>query len=90
MIAGMGNLFGIEDISNDRKVTTTVRCISNSGTLITIKAQDFLNFLQRDEQIWDGFRNLAEQRDNTTIGMIRNNRMIVKKFTAPLVAPPTG
>lgn len=49
MIAGVGNLIGLEDISNMRKATTTVKCISNTGILITIKAADLLNFLKKDD-----------------------------------------
>lgn len=84
MIAAAGHMFGGEDISRCRPCTTSVRCISNTGTLITIKAEDFLNFLRKDDQVWDDFQSLADQHDKMCLGKIRDTRMTLKKLTGPI------
>lgn len=59
MIAGEGHLFGSEDIGKKRMHTTSLRCMSLGGSLITIKAEDFLEFLQKDEDLWISFQNMT-------------------------------
>jgi len=40
---GIGQMFGEEDVVNNRKATTTIQCISCEATLYTIKKEEFLD-----------------------------------------------
>ena len=51
MIAGKGHLIGFDDIVNGRMSTTSVRCLSSSGTLLAIDSSSFLNCVVRDEEL---------------------------------------
>jgi len=45
-------MFGEEDVVNDRKYTTTVRCTSTVASLFAIKKEEFFNRFQRDDKSW--------------------------------------
>ena len=59
MIAGTGHLIGFYDIMNGRKSTTSVRCQSNSGSLLVIDGTNFLNCISKDEALNEKFKNLT-------------------------------
>jgi len=55
MNAGVGHLVGLEDIINRRQTTTNLKCVSFSGTLLTIGYVDFLRIVKRDKELWAYF-----------------------------------
>lgn len=63
MIAEMGHIFGWEDIYHQRNYTTNLKCYSKSGILLKIKANDFLDFIMKDESTYKLFINLSHTRD---------------------------
>jgi len=71
MIAEMGHIFGCEDIYHDRYYTTSLRCYSKSGILLKIKSEDFLEFIKKDETIYQKFVDISLQRNLNTMNKIR-------------------
>ena len=47
-----GQMFGEEDVVNNRNYTTTVRCISTSAVIYCIKAEEFLLKLSKEDNSW--------------------------------------
>eukprot|EP00356_Strombidium_inclinatum_P004599 CAMPEP_0170489706 /NCGR_PEP_ID=MMETSP0208-20121228/8007_1 /TAXON_ID=197538 /ORGANISM="Strombidium inclinatum, Strain S3" /LENGTH=57 /DNA_ID=CAMNT_0010764741 /DNA_START=2197 /DNA_END=2370 /DNA_ORIENTATION=+ len=50
---GKGYMLGQEDVINDRNYTTSIRCLSNSSLLYSIEKEDFIDKMQKKEQIWE-------------------------------------
>ena len=83
MIAGRGHLMGWEDIVKCRFHTTSVRCLSKTGTLMTIKATDFLNSIKKDEDTYKMFHDVCKEKDFKTLGKIIETRKVRKELTEP-------
>lgn len=58
---------------NERYHTTTVRCISNAGTLLAINAKEFFKAVQKDETAWGLLQDVAHERDGITKEVIRES-----------------
>ena len=48
-----GQMFGHEDVLNNRDCTTTIKCLSNNAQLYCIKAEEFTHRLSRDDRTWN-------------------------------------
>jgi len=83
MIAGRGHLMGWEDIVKCRFHTTSVRCLSKTGTLLAIKATDFLNSIKKDEDTYKMFHDVCKEKDFKTLGKIIETRKVRKELTEP-------
>ena len=68
-----GQIFGNEDVLNDRNYTTTVKCLSNEAMVYCIKAEEFKNRMSRDDKTWRILKSLTISKDDTTIGKIKMN-----------------
>ena len=59
-------MFGQEDVLGDRNYTTSVKCITNTGSLYWIKNSEFLNKLQKDDRTWKLIERVNYQNDVRT------------------------
>ena len=59
-------MFGQEDVLGDRNYTTTVKCITNTGSLYWIKNSEFLNKMQKDDRTWKLIESVNFQNDVRT------------------------
>jgi hypothetical protein len=50
---GVGQVMGFEDVILKRAYTTTVRCISTTGSLYAIKSEDFEQKMKKSEKTWN-------------------------------------
>lgn len=51
MLAGSGQLLGWEDLMAGRKYTSSVRCVTPTGTLIKVDAQDLVRRLGKNIEV---------------------------------------
>ena len=51
-IIGPGQVFGEEDVLNNRKYSTTVKCLSHEATCFQIKAEEFNYRMSKDKETW--------------------------------------
>jgi len=47
---GVGHLFGVEDVMQDRQYSVTVKCTSSTGVLYRISTAEFISKMKRDEK----------------------------------------
>ena len=70
-MASKGYLLGHEDMINDRKYTTSVRCISYEGTVYALKSEEFLERMRVLDKTWDFLVEMAVERDKMTKGKLK-------------------
>jgi len=70
-LIGKNQMFGHEDVLNNRNCTTTVKCISNSASIYYCKAEEFYNIINRDEKSWKILANICLQKDTNLIKNIK-------------------
>ena len=68
-----GQMFGDEDIANNRCYTTSVKCISTHASLYCIKAEEFLNLFGKDQRTWKMVVDRVMQKDDSTKHKIRQS-----------------
>lgn len=56
-------MLGQEDVVNMREHTTTVKCISNEGSLFVIPADEFIARLSRDKKTWKMIIEYSLEKD---------------------------
>ena len=56
-------MVGFADVICNRFHTTTLKCVSCTGSLYAIKADEFLTKFQRDPNIWETLRENAKLFD---------------------------
>lgn len=61
-----GYLLGHEDVFNDRNYTTSVRCHSHEGTVLAMKADEFLEKMGLNQKTWNNLIEMANERDELT------------------------
>ena len=61
-----GQMFGQEDVINDRNYTTSVKCVSNSGKLFMIKSDEFYQRIKKDDLSKDILMNVSYEKDVRT------------------------
>lgn len=83
MNAGVGKFFGFEDIHFSRYHTTCVRCISNRGQLIKLRAKEFQQFLNSYDDINEEFTAMCQDRDVLTFKKIKDCRIALKHNQKP-------
>jgi len=66
-----GQIFGVEDIANNRNYTTSVMCTSSTGTCYMIKADEFLFRIGKDDRTWKMIINRLKNKDAMTIQKIK-------------------
>lgn len=81
MIIGNGHLFGQDDVLNQRNYTTSVRCISNSGKLFVMKANDFIKSINKDKKSVVIFNKTVQDRDAITKDILRDAIKANRKYT---------
>ena len=63
-------MFGEEDALNMRPFTTSVRCISSKGTIKSIKIDEFVQLLSKDQKTWKLITHRVQQKDRDTMKKI--------------------
>ena len=59
-------MFGEEDVINERAYTTSVKCITATGSVYCIKSEEFFQRLGRDEKTWRKIVERIRQKDIET------------------------
>mmetsp|Transcript_29545 Transcript_29545/g.45014 ORF Transcript_29545/g.45014 Transcript_29545/m.45014 type:complete len:88 (+) Transcript_29545:2062-2325(+) len=59
-------MFGEEDVINERKYTTSVRCTSTMATVFCVKAEEFFARFQRDDRTWKTITQRILKKDEET------------------------
>ena len=81
---GKGHIFGMEDIIGGRDSTTSVRCYSNSGTVLKIDAELFLREVNKYPDISRIQVNLAQERDKKVMRQIKLSKSVCKDWNNKL------
>lgn len=71
LIASKGQILGLEDILNGRRLTTSVKCITKKGSILKIKKEEFLRIIQKDNKSLKYLEGVKESRDENTIGKLK-------------------
>lgn len=50
LIASRGQILGFEDILQGRRFTTSVRCITKTGSILRIRKEDFIKIIAKDQK----------------------------------------
>lgn len=58
-----GQIFGHDDVINDRPYTTSVKCVSNNGRLYVISAHEFYFKMKKDDFCWRKLNNIIDDHD---------------------------
>lgn len=61
-----GNLIGTEDAINQRNYSTTVKCSSLTGSLFTLKIEDFNHWVGKNEKTMRMIREMSLEKDKNT------------------------
>ena len=61
-----GQIFGEEDVVNERNYTTTVKCITAQGVLYAAKADKFINSISKDDRAWKKLIEMNVKKDAET------------------------
>ena len=83
-IVGIGHVIGLEDFLNNRRMTTSVRCISDTGLLHAITGEDFFKFMSKDTGTWSMIGSAAVERDEATKGKLIKTRKDINKYNEPI------
>ena len=61
-----GNLIGTEDVINQRNYSTTIKCTTTSGSLYTLKTEDFHFWIGKNEKTMKMIKELSNEKDQIT------------------------
>ena len=64
--ASRGQCMGFEDVLNERPYTTTVRCISTTGTVYCINKTNFFEKCKKDEKSYKKLFKVSDDMDIKT------------------------
>ena len=81
--ACIGYVVGHEDISNNRLLTTSMRCKSDSGSLYVLQASDFIKIMNKDKTSQTNFYEQSNIRDESVKNTIRSAIKAHHKFKNP-------
>ena len=71
-------MFGAEDAINNRKYSSTVRCVSSTGIVLRVKKNDFVQKFGNFHDTWNGIMELAKTKDEEFIQKLFFDRWLVK------------
>ena len=60
---GPGQILGLNDVINERRHSSFVKCISSSGSVYVIKSEEFFSKMMRDSRTWNFLLKEARDRD---------------------------
>ena len=63
---------------NERKYTTTVKCITATGLLYSAKADKFINSISKDDRAWKIILEMNVKKDITSKHKIKNAALSLK------------
>ena len=69
-----GQIFGHEDVMNNREHTTTVKCLSTEAYLFVINKNEFINKFCRDEKTWKMLSEMGLAMDDKIKKKIKQNK----------------
>ena len=61
--ASKGQFLGLSDVMCNRWHTTTVKCVSSSGSLYQIRVNEFLTKIKKDQDLLNGLNEISKQSD---------------------------
>jgi len=64
-------MLGQEDVILQRNYTTSVVCLSTSGSLYYIEKKDFLSKMQKKDVVWDKILNFSQNSNQAIISKIK-------------------
>lgn len=79
-IVSVGQILGWEDVINERPFATSVRCLSLTGKLLAIKPNDFIQYIKKDEQMWEMFANIAHNKNSNALCQLTNAKITKSKL----------
>ena len=71
---------GFEDVLNERPYTTTVRCISTTGTVYCINKTNFFEKCKKDEKSYKKLFKVSDDMDIKTQTKIRKAHEQISKI----------
>lgn len=80
-IVSVGQILGLEDVLNERPFATSVRCLSLTGKILTIRSKDFISNIKKDEQVWDMLCNIANNKNSDALTQLLNAKITKSKLT---------
>lgn len=60
---GPGQIIGFNDVIDQRRYSSFVKCISSSGTVYVIKSEEFNVKMRKDSRTWNFLLKEARDRD---------------------------
>jgi CRP-like cAMP-binding protein len=81
-----GQIFGQEDVINEREHTTSVKCLTNDGSLYVLPAFSFFQKLSRDEKTWNMIVGLSLNKDKSTKRQIKEATFVKGQERKGLIA----
>ena len=77
-VIGSGQMIGEEDVISEREYTCTVVCKSNSGELLSIEREEFVNKMGSHPDSWKIIVDMACAKELALQERTRNIRKLVK------------
>lgn len=66
-----GQIFGHDDVMNNRFYSTSVQCLSSEGSLYCIKAAEFYSKMSKDERTWNILSEIGEAQDKFMVQKVK-------------------
>ena len=79
-IVTRGQILGFNDIIKQKNHTATLKCITNTGSLYAVNAQEFLFKIQRDKSTWLEMVDYFNSKDKQTKSKIKDSAANLGKF----------
>lgn len=68
----------------DRPATTSLKCMSNTGTLLAIHKDAFLTIIKKDADLWNHFIEMTSERDGITLDKLKLMKITNSKLMTPI------
>ena len=81
---GPGQIIGFNDVIDQRRYSSFVKCISSSGTVYVIKSEEFNVKMRKDSRTWNFLLKEARDRDQQIMDKFRIALINLKETTKAL------
>ena len=71
-------MLGYEDVVSFRDYTTSVKCVTETGTLYKLNRDFFNNMMMRDEMAQKSLVSMANKSDEKILKIIKNGSINIK------------
>lgn len=76
-LAGRGQLIGWEDIIKGRNYSTSFKCYSNTGIVLRLSADAFINEVKKDSEYAAKMLNISDLNDKMTLNQISQTQSVL-------------